>query len=120
MALPWLITWPWFTSAVNGSMKSSIRMSCSTLTKNREYSRCRMACSTPPTYKFTGAQRRTASTSNGPCSNEGAQVGQQHRQLLVGHRHLATFLAVHDRNRRAPEPLPRQQPVAQPVVHRGA
>src|SRR5580693_5097434 len=48
-------------------------MSCSTLTKNREYSRCRIACSTPPTYRSTGDQRRTDSTSNGPCSNDGEQ-----------------------------------------------
>src|SRR5215472_11551422 len=51
-------------------------MSCSTLTKKREYSRCKIACSTPPTYRFTGDQRRTASTSNGPCS----KVGEQYRR----------------------------------------
>ena len=66
IALPWLITWPWFSSRVNGSLKSTMPMSYSTLTKNREYIRCRMACSTPPTYRSTGAQRRTASTLNGP------------------------------------------------------
>ena len=54
IARPWLITWPWFSSRVNGSPKSTMRMSCSTLTKNRLYSRCRIACSTPPTYRSTG------------------------------------------------------------------
>src|SRR5712691_335701 len=68
IALPWLITWPWFTRATNGSVKSTMPMSCSTLVKNRLYSRCKIACSTPPTYRSTGLHRRTASTSNGPNS----------------------------------------------------
>ena len=41
-------------------------------------------------------------------------VGQQHRQLLVGHRHLPARRAVHDGDRRAPVPLAAEQPVAQP------
>ena len=73
MDLPWLITWPWFIMAVNGSTKSTIFMSYSTLVKNRLYSRCKMACSTPPTYRSIGAQRRTESTSNGPLSKPGEQ-----------------------------------------------
>ena len=68
IALPWLITWPWLISLVNGSVKSSRPMSCRTLVKNLAYSRCRMACSTPPTYMSTGAQRRTSAGSNGPSA----------------------------------------------------
>src|SRR3954453_18377047 len=44
-------------------------MSCSTLVKNREYSRCRIACSTPPTYSSTGSQRRTRSASKAAFSS---------------------------------------------------
>src|SRR5580658_7872697 len=73
IALPSLITWPWLISRVNGSVKSHMPMSYSTLVKKRLYSRCRMACSTPPTYMSTGIQRRTASTSNGPPSYDGEQ-----------------------------------------------
>ena len=54
IALPWLMTWPWFISAVKGSTKSTMPMSCSTLVKKRLYSRCRIACSTPPTYCVDG------------------------------------------------------------------
>ena len=48
-----------------------------------------------------------------------AQVGQQHRQLVVRDRHLAIDVAVDDRDRAAPEPLARNQPVPQPVGRRG-
>ncbi len=47
-----------------------------------------------------------------------AQIGQPHRQLVVGHRDLAVDRAVDDRDRAAPEPLPGQQPVPQPVGDR--
>src|SRR5713101_450955 len=76
MALPWLITWPWLISRVNGSVKSTIPMSYRNLVKNRLYSRCRIACSTPPTYRSMGHQRRTAATSNGPP----AYLGEQYRR----------------------------------------
>jgi hypothetical protein len=66
MALPWLMTWPWFISAAKGSTTSSMPMSCRTLVTKRLYSRCRIACSTPPTYCATGIHSRTASGSNGP------------------------------------------------------
>ena len=36
-----------------------------------------MACSTPPTYMSTGAQRRTSATSNGPS----AYPGEQYRNM---------------------------------------
>ena len=35
IALPWLITWPWFINRRNGSSKSIIPRSRSTLLKNR-------------------------------------------------------------------------------------
>ena len=63
---PSLMTSPWFISRENGSTKSIIPRSCSTLVKKRLYSRCRIACSTPPTYCAAGIQSRTASGSNGP------------------------------------------------------
>ena len=65
--MPWLITWPWFSSAPNGSTKLTMPMSCSTLVK-RLYSRCRIARSTPPTYCSAGSYLRTASGSKGPSS----------------------------------------------------
>ena len=73
IALPWLMTWPWFSSAVNGSTKSTMPMSCSTLVKNRLYSRCRIACSTPPTYWSTGIHAAHRLGSNGPSSSCGEQ-----------------------------------------------
>src|SRR5690606_14814431 len=42
---------------------------------NREYSRCRIACSAPPTYTAAGSQRRAASGSTGPAG----YVGEQNR-----------------------------------------
>src|SRR5664280_1264590 len=66
IALPLLMTWPWFMRRSNGSPKSTIPRSCSTFVKNREYSRCRIACSTPPTYWSTGIHFATSALSNGP------------------------------------------------------
>ena len=43
---------------------------------------------------------------------------QLQRQFALRHRHRAVLLAMHDRNRLAPVPLPREQPVAQLVLHR--
>ena len=45
-------------------------------------------------------------------------VRQPHRQLILGHRHHAAFGAMDHRDRAAPGPLARHQPVAQPVIHR--
>ena len=131
-------------------------MSYSAFVKNRQYNRCRIACSTPPVYWFAGIHRSTSSRRNGPPSYPGEQyrkkyqlestnvsivsvsrvasraadrardvlpgrvarqrrlparlevdvLGQQHRQLVVGHGHLAVHGAVHDRDRRTPVPLP--------------
>ena len=73
IALPRLMTCPWLISRVNGSPNDSSPMSCSTLVKNRAYSRCRMACSTPPTYRSTGAHRSVSATRNGPSAYRGEQ-----------------------------------------------
>ena len=48
-------------------------MSASALTKKRAYSRCRIACSTPPMYWSTGIQESTTSRSNGAWSLWGSQ-----------------------------------------------
>ena len=45
-------------------------------------------------------------------------VGQRHRQLVLGDRHEAVALAVDDRDRAAPVALAGDQPVAQAVVDR--
>ena len=46
---------------------------------------------------------------------------QDHRQLLLAHRHYAARLAMDERDGRAPVPLARNAPVAQPVLRlRGA
>src|SRR5215472_7845920 len=79
IALPWLITCPWLTRARNGSTKSTMPMSHSTLMKNLLYSRCNIACSTPPTYRSIGHHRRTASTSNGPNSYCGEQYRRKYQ-----------------------------------------
>ena len=71
--LPWLITTPWFSSAVNGSVKSTMPMSNSTLVKNRLYIRCSTACSTPPTYCSAGIHARTLSWSKAWVSSCGEQ-----------------------------------------------
>ena len=42
--------------------------------------------------------------------------GEDHRQILLGHRHRAAVVAVDDRNRRPPVALPRDAPIMQPVV----
>src|SRR6267378_1220920 len=39
---------------------------------------------------------------------------QQHRQILVGHRHQSILLAINHRDRRAPISLPRNSPIPQP------
>src|SRR6478609_9335764 len=66
MALPPLSTWPWLSRALNGSSASIMPRSWMTLVKKRAYSRCRMACSTPPTYWPTGIQSLILAGSNGP------------------------------------------------------
>ena len=47
---------PWVSSRVNGSSSFTRPKSRMTLVQNREYSRCRMACSMPPMYWSTGSQ----------------------------------------------------------------
>ena len=41
---------------------------------------------------------------------------QGHRQIFFRHRHRAAALAMDDRNRAAPITLPRNAPIAQPVI----
>jgi hypothetical protein len=53
-------------------LKSSRPMSWSTFVKNREYSRCRIAWVTPPTYWSTGSHSRTTAGSNGAVSFVGS------------------------------------------------
>src|SRR5215207_3579928 len=55
---PSRVIMPCVNRALNGSWISSRPMSVSALTKKRAYSRCRIACSTPPMYWSTGSQRR--------------------------------------------------------------
>ena len=63
---------------------------------------------------FGGGQRRGALRGQVLA----AQVRRQcHGQLLVRDRHLAAGGAVDDRDRRTPEALPAEQPVAQAEVH---
>src|SRR5260370_33965301 len=45
-------------------------------------------------------------------------IGQHHRQLLVGNGHDSAILAVCDRDRASPASLSRNSPVAQPVADR--
>src|ERR1035438_2000422 len=44
-------------------------------------------------------------------------VWREDRQLIIRHGHDPAVRAVDDRNRSAPEPLARDQPVAEAVVH---
>src|SRR6185436_19914195 len=45
---------PWLNKRRNGSSKSTTPISRRNMVKKREYKRCRIACSTPPTYMSTG------------------------------------------------------------------
>src|SRR5260370_23336707 len=47
-----------------------------------------------------------------------SDIGQHHRQLLVGYGHDSAILAVDDRDRASPVALSRNQPVAHPVADR--
>ena len=42
---------------------------------------------------------------------------QHHRKLIVRHRHLAAARAMDERDGATPVPLPRDAPVAQPILH---
>ena len=54
-----------------------------------------------------------------PAGRVVLDVGQQDRQVFLGDRHDPVALAVHHRDRAAPVPLARDEPVAQAVVDRG-
>src|SRR4029453_19074112 len=47
---------------------------------NREYNRCRMACSTPPVYWLTGIHRSTSPGSNGHVSSCGEQYRKKYQE----------------------------------------
>ncbi len=56
-------------------------------------------------------------SGDSPGRTELDVVGSEHRELVVGHGlDAAVARAVHDGNRTTPEPLARQQPVAEPEV----
>ena len=73
IAEPSIWTMPWLSSRVNGSTASSIPMSWMTLVKKRAYSRCRIACVTPPTYWSIGSQSLAWAGSNGPSDFAGSR-----------------------------------------------
>ena len=62
----WLITWPWLSSRGERLGEVDHAHVVQHLGEEPAYSRCRIACSTPPTYWSTGTHLRTCSTSNGP------------------------------------------------------
>ena len=75
----------------------------------------------PPHFGHsTFTQSVAAASGDTPFGARSAprRSGSTTGSVLLRHRHLAAGRAVDDRDRRAPEPLPGQQPVAQPVVHR--
>ena len=53
---PSRVIMPCVNSALKGSWASISPRSASAFTKKRAYIRCRIACSTPPTYWSTGIQ----------------------------------------------------------------
>ena len=65
---PSRVIMPCVNSFRNGSCPVSRSMSASAFTKKRAYIRCRIACSTPPMYWSTGAQRARISGSHGASS----------------------------------------------------
>ena len=72
-----------------------------------------------PAALRTLASRRTPAVllSGLPVPSGTRSSGSTHRQLLVGHRHVAALRAVDDRDRAAPVALARDAPVAQAPVH---
>jgi hypothetical protein len=65
---PSLVIIPCVNRALNGSSASKCPMSRRALTKNRAYSRCRIACSTPPMYWSTGIQWLSTDGSHAAAS----------------------------------------------------
>src|SRR5947207_12472025 len=73
------MTCPWFIIRENGSPNATNPMYCNAFVKNREYSRCRIACSTPPVYWSTGIHRSTICGSNGRASSLGEQYRKKYQ-----------------------------------------
>ena len=92
----------------------------STRTSRRTCPSCRHRAA--PGRRTAGSRRAMYSSFEAsgalPFGRVVLDVGQEHRQLLVGHGHDAALLAVDDRDRAAPVALPREAPVAQAVVDR--
>ena len=64
-------------------------------------------------------------TNSGICASgesprplNSATFGSSTGSVVVGNRHHAALLAIHDRDGRAPVPLTRDAPVLQPILHR--
>ena len=64
---------PWVNSASNGSSNDTQPSVFSARVKKRAYSRCRMACSTPPIYWSTGSQWSAAALSIAPSASGAAK-----------------------------------------------
>src|SRR5450830_109628 len=79
IADPSICTMPWLSSRVKGSEKSTRSMSFRTLVKKRAYSRCRIACVTPPTYWSTGAQALASAGSNATSSRRGDRYRKKYQ-----------------------------------------
>ena len=62
------VTIPCVNSPAKGSAMSSIPICLSARVQKRAYSRCRIACSTPPIYWFTGSHCSAPARSNGLAS----------------------------------------------------
>ncbi len=52
------------------------------------------------------------------CGHEVDIIGQEHRQLFIGHRHRPARIAIDHRDGRSPIALPADQPITQTVVDR--
>ena len=76
---PFFVIMPCVKSRSNGSENEMSFMSRSTFTMNREYRRCRIACSTPPIYWFTGSHRFTAGVSNGLFESVGLRKRRKYQ-----------------------------------------
>ena len=74
-------TMPWLMRLVNGSVKSTRPMSKRTFVMNRAYSRCRIACSTPPMYESTGAHLDASAVGNGSVAPFGARKRRKYHEL---------------------------------------
>src|SRR5207249_9821412 len=74
----------------------------------------------PPALRTYGVHdRRDVAQGRAAPPRQFNVAPEHHRELLVRYRDRATAFAVHDRDRRAPVALARDQPVMEPVGDRG-